>query len=162
MNKTITTILVLAIIIIGGYFLVSNREVQAPTQDLQQTTDTESENKMSDENTPAGQESMSQNVITYTNAGYSPNTLTIKLGETVTWKNESPSGMWTASAMHPSHIVYAGTSLQEHCPDTAGESFDACTSTQPGDSWSFTFNKKGTWKYHNHVNASHFGTIIVE
>ncbi len=100
--------------------------------------------------------------VTYTDSGYLPSELTIKAGDTVTFKNESSLGMWTASAMHPSHTVYSGTSLQEHCPDAANTSFDECTSAQPGQSWSFTFSKTGTWEYHNHVKAHDFGKIIVE
>ncbi len=103
-----------------------------------------------------------QNVVIYTDSGYSPSTLRIKVGETVTFKNQSSQAMWPASAMHPSHTVYSGTSLDEHCPDTAGIAFDACTGIQPGNSWNFTFNKKGSWKYHDHLNPSFTGTIIVE
>lgn len=103
-----------------------------------------------------------QNIVTYTDSGYSPRTLKVKVGETVTFKNQSLQAMWPASDFHPTHRVYSGTSLQEHCPDTTGTAFDACTEIQPGDSWSFTFNKQGTWKYHDHLSPSHTGTIIVE
>jgi len=48
--------------------------------------------------------------------------------------------------------------LQEHC-GTGTTSFDQCAN---GGSYSFTFTKAGTWRYHNHSNASHFGTVIVE
>ncbi len=141
MNKTISLVLVIVIIIAGGYFLLKNKKVEAPAA----TTGVET-----------------RNTVIYTDAGYEPGTLTVKLGETVAWKNESSSGMWTASGVHPSHTLYSGTSLSEHCLDVSGTAFDACGSTQPGDSWSFTFNKTGTWKYHNHLKASHLGTIVVE
>jgi plastocyanin len=100
--------------------------------------------------------------VVYSNNGYSPTELIVKAGDTVVFKNQSSAGMWTASALHPSHTVYSGTSLQAHCPDASNVTFDECKSAQPGESWSFTFNKKGSWGYHNHVQAGHFGKIIVE
>ena len=100
--------------------------------------------------------------VVYTDAGFSPATLAIKAGDTVNFKNESSSAMWVGSAMHPSHTVYSGTSLQQHCPDIANTSFDQCESSLKGTSWSFTFTKIGSWGYHNHSNSKHFGKITVE
>jgi hypothetical protein len=70
--------------------------------------------------------------------------------------------MWVASANHPSHTAYNGTSLREHCPDTANSAFDECSATAAGTSWSFTFDKTGSWGFHNHVNASEYGKVIVQ
>ena len=39
--------------------------------------------------------------------------------------------------------------------------FDACESVGPGESYSFTFTKADTWKYHDHVHATMFGTVVV-
>ena len=101
-------------------------------------------------------------MVTYTDAGYSPVALTVKKRETVTFKNQSSRSMWTASAMHPTHRVYSGTSLDEHCPDAAGTAFDACKGFLPGESWSFKLDKTGIWKYHDHLNPGVFGSITVE
>lgn len=135
--------------------------IQTTTEVTTQTiTQTTTENVTS--GTQPESQSEVQNVVIYTDSGYSPRTLKVKVGEIVTFKNQSSQAMWPASAMHPSHTVYSGTSLSEHCPDTTGTAFDACTGIQPGNSWSFTFNKKGNWKYHDHLNPSFTGTIIVE
>lgn len=104
----------------------------------------------------------SQNIIIFSDSGYSPNTLYIKVGTNVVFKNQSSKAMWPASDFHPTHSLYSGTTLSEHCPDTQGIAFDACTGIQPGDSWNFTFNKKGKWKYHDHLNPAYTGIIIVE
>jgi hypothetical protein len=40
--------------------------------------------------------------------------------------------------------------------------FDECEGTEPGQKWAFTFTQEGAWGYHNHVKASHLGTIIVQ
>jgi plastocyanin len=95
--------------------------------------------------------------ILLTSSGFSPKTVTIKKGGTVTWSNESSGDMWVASAQHPTHTVYDGTSLQEHCGSGAG-AFDQCNN---GESYSFIFNKVGTWNYHNHNNSSQTGTVVV-
>jgi len=159
MKKSILiSIILIVILAIAGYLLfIANREVN---QDLSMSE--LGNQQQSEENK---QESVNQNgkmyEVIYTDSGYSPSELKIKLGDTVTWKNESSSEMWIASAMHPTHTVYSGTSLQEHCPDPENNDFDQCRPNKPGESWSFTFQKTGTWNYHNHV-GNHFGKIIVQ
>ncbi|MEK7612921.1 MAG: plastocyanin/azurin family copper-binding protein [Patescibacteria group bacterium] len=96
--------------------------------------------------------------ITYGDSGFSPAEVTIKKGGTVTWTNEGGGSMWVASAQHPTHTVYSGTALSQHCPDAANTTFDQC---KTGTTYSFTFDKAGTWAYHNHSNASNFGRVIV-
>jgi len=167
MNKTITIIIVLVIIILGSYFILSSPEVKAPSEVVNTTNEEEVESSpvVSTEMPVPGEEvdeMVVSHFITYTNTGYSPNTINVKVGDTVTFKNESTQNMWTASAVHPSHVVYSGTSLSAHCPDTVNTAFDACKGTPPGESWSFTFDKVGSWKYHNHLHASNWGEIVVE
>ena len=156
-NKVIIEVVIIVLVVIGGYFLFTSNQPALMMNDQSKMPDNMVDNMANNMNNQ-----MSNNVVIYSDSGYSPSHLKIKVGETVTWKNESSSGMWTASALHPTHFIFAGTSLDEHCPDVANKSFDQCASGQPGTSWSFTFDKKGTWRYHNHVSASNFGTIIVE
>jgi plastocyanin len=172
MNKTIVAIVIIAVVIVGGYFLIF-RGAPQPTPSVSQPSNQQpitqspasepSVPERPSQQPPASQApAVKEKVVTYTNSGYSPNTLTIKKGETVTFKNQSSRSMWPASAIHPTHRVYSGTSLDEHCPDTTGTAFDACKGYLPGESWSFTFNKAGTWKYHDHLNPGATGTIVVE
>ena len=86
--------------------------------------------------------------VTVTDSGYSPNTLTIKAGTTVTFKNESGIAIWPASDPHPIHTDY---------PE-----FDARRPYEQGASYSFTFERKGQWKYHDHLSPNRRGLIIVE
>lgn len=102
------------------------------------------------------------NIITYTNSGYSPSVSTVKAGDTVKFVNTSSGQMWTASAIHPTHRVYPGTDIAECGGAPTGAMFDACTGTNSGGSWPFTFQNSGTWRYHNHLNPGHTGTVIVE
>lgn len=103
-----------------------------------------------------GSEEKKEIVIEYTNSGYSPNSLAVKKGDTIMWVNKSSRDMWPASAKHPTHEIYP---QKGGC---IGSAFDACGAIKPGSSWKFTFDIAGTWKYHDHLAPSYFGTIIVE
>ncbi|OGZ07303.1 MAG: hypothetical protein A3C13_01105 [Candidatus Lloydbacteria bacterium RIFCSPHIGHO2_02_FULL_50_11] len=110
-------------------------------------------------NTPSSSAAPMSVTVTYAASGFSPKTVTIKQGGTVTFKNEQQGGtMWVGANEHPSHAEYGGKSRAEHCPDTAGTAFDQCAT---GNAYSFTFQKVGSWDYHNHVNANDGGTIVV-
>ncbi len=94
--------------------------------------------------------------ITYTDEGYSPAAVTVKKGGTVTFVNESSTGMWPASAVHPTHRAYPTT---DGC---LGSTFDACRRVEPGDSWTFSFDIPGRWRFHNHLTPTFVGSITVE
>jgi plastocyanin len=68
--------------------------------------------------------------------------------------------MWVASDPHPIHNGYDGTTVQQHCAaGYAGPApFDECAA---GTSFTFTFDKVGTWGYHDHLDHSVMGTITV-
>lgn len=164
MNKTIIAIIIVVVVVLSGYFLFRGAYQPTPSvpqtlnqQTVPQPSTSELSNKqlspqLSAEQAPVAEEK----VVTYTDAGYSPSTLRIKKGETVTFKNQSSQSMWTASAFHPTHRVYPTTG------GCLGSTFDACQGIQPGNSWSFKFDISGTWKYHNHLNPGDTGTIIVQ
>lgn len=157
MNKTIITIIIAAVVLVGGYFLL--RGAYQPSPSVPQSSNQQPNQLPVSEQPSAPSPATENNVVIYTDNGYSPSTLTIKRGETITFKNQSSGSMWTASAIHPTHRLYGGTSLDEHCPDTAGAAFDQCSA---GNTYSFTFTKSGTWRYHNHLSPSDTATIIVE
>ena len=96
--------------------------------------------------------------ITYSADGFGPAEVTIKKGGTVTWTNTSGGDMWVATGPHPAHTGYSATDLAAHCPDTDATAFDQCAN---GASYAFTFDKVGTWPYHNHSASTKFGKIIV-
>lgn len=100
--------------------------------------------------------------ITYTDNGFSPANLMIAQGTKVIFMNSASDAFWPASNVHPTHSLYDGTTLQQHCADPTATTFDACGPIAPGSSWSFTFTKTGTWTYHNHLNPSEGGTITVQ
>lgn len=85
--------------------------------------------------------------VRYTDSGFEPQALTVTKGETVVFINASNGGAWVASNPHPAHTDYPG--------------FDSLQPTAPGSSYSFTFDRIGTWGYHNHINPRHYGSITV-
>ena len=87
-------------------------------------------------------------VVKITDDGFEPATLTVSSGDTVTFENDSSDDSWPASDVHPTHQDYPG--------------FDAKKPLLPGDSYSFTFTKTGTWGYHNHLEPDVKGTIVVQ
>lgn len=106
----------------------------------------------------------SQNAtITMTNSGFSPAQVTIPQGATVTWMNQSSTTMWVASDPHPVHTAYDGTDRTTHCAAsyTGPAPLDECASVPAGGSFSFTFDKVGTWGYHNHIDHSMTGSVVV-
>lgn len=138
MKKIIILLGILIIIVVGGWYIFT-RTASAPTVSLLI-------------NTPLSA------TINYTASGFTPATVIIKQGGTVSFASVDGSPMWVASAVHPTHLVYDGTSRTEHCPNPTDTAFDQCSN---GTSYSFTFLKAGVWKYHNHMSAGDGGVITV-
>ena len=100
--------------------------------------------------TPYGQaavQSVNQNTVKITASGFEPAKITIKAGETVVWSNQSDNTGNVSSAPHPAHTDYPPLNLDD---------------IAPGASVSLTFPTAGTYKYHNHLDPSRFGSITVQ
>ncbi len=97
-----------------------------------------------------------ENSVIYADNGFSPAIITVGVGNVVIFENRSSRSMWVASALHPTHGLYP---VSGGCISSA---FDACEGIDSGFSWSFVFNEKGTWRYHDHLDARFTGTIVVE
>lgn len=158
MKNHIVVVVVLAIVIVGGWFLF-NTSVKAPAPEESVTSQVPTIDNATPETVV--ENAVPEVTVAYTDQGFSPKEITIVLGTKVTFVNQSTKNMWVASAKHPDHTVYSGTSLSQHCPDTTNSSFDECTAVASGSSFSFTFSKEGSWKYHNHTSASDFGSVTV-
>ena len=135
----------------GNSSFFSPKEAQAPT-------DKGDSNVIADE-TDNQVEGL---VVTYTNQGFSPQILEIEAGETVTFQNKSSIPFWPASALHPTHKSYPGSDIVKCGTGDEENIFDACRNLTTGESYMFTFLETGEWGYHDHLNASRFGKIIVK
>jgi plastocyanin len=164
-TKWIVGFIVIIIIAIAAFMLLGNQTATAPTE----TPNDQQASVSGDSNTiPAGDGATADEAqpvtVHLTASGFSPATVTVKAGDSVTFVNDTDGQMWVASAQHPTHTAYDGNNLSTHCAaDYTGEApFDECESVNKGGTYTFTFDKTGTWKYHNHANASTFGTVVVE
>jgi plastocyanin len=70
-------------------------------------------------------------------SAFEPQELTIRKNTRVIFKNDDQTNRWPASNIHPTHGIY---------PE-----FDPQKPVAPGESWSFVFDKVGTWKCHDHI-----------
>ncbi len=157
-------IVVAVVIIGGGFWWFTAQRVEAPVVDNPTTLSGDTNSTAnSDTGTQVGADvsvntaPISATVI-YNGDSFAPSSVTIRKGGTVKWVNTSGGKMWVASAQHPTHGVYNGTSRTEHCPDSTGTAFDQCVG---GGDYSFTFDKVGTWSYHYHINSNLFGKVVV-
>ncbi len=149
MNKWLVGIVIVVIVLGGVYVLRKQRGAMMrtntlPTQAVAQSSTPPVSN--SQKTTPSTA-AVQQNTVTLTQDGFSPATLTIKVGTKVTWINKSGGDATVNSNPHPAHTNYTPLNL-------GGFS--------NGGTLSLTFNKAGTYGYHNHLSASQIGTIVVQ
>ncbi|TSC86464.1 MAG: Uncharacterized protein G01um10148_450 [Parcubacteria group bacterium Gr01-1014_8] len=136
----------------GVAYIIWPQFANAPQIDDPSATERVSEQK----NVPVDEQFAT--LITYTDGGYSPQTVSIKKGQTVRFVNNAErQDTWPASAIHPTHSIYP----QKTDSDCLGSSFDPCHGLKPGEFWEFTFNEVGEWGFHDHLHPSKFGKILV-
>lgn len=97
----------------------------------------------------AGEKTYSRDAFTIfmTQDGFEPRELTITLGDTITFVNKDDTDRWPASNLHPTHDIY---------PE-----FDSKQGIVSGSLWSFTFDRAGEWRYHDHIFPHLRGKILV-
>ncbi len=78
---------------------------------------------------------------------FTPTNLEIKRCTTVVFKNNDTISHWPASDIHPTHDIY---------PE-----FDPKKGIPAGSEWQFTFDKRGKWRYHDHLYPLTHGVITV-
>ncbi|OGH15046.1 MAG: hypothetical protein A2860_01415 [Candidatus Levybacteria bacterium RIFCSPHIGHO2_01_FULL_37_33] len=144
-NKTLITIIVVLLIVGGGVLLLGKlgNKTNQPANVTNQTPS----NAGTSVNTGGEKPKETIANVTFGSSGFDPKTITIKTGTRVIWLNKSGGGATVNSAVHPTHQVYPPLNLGEF-PD--------------GSSVQLVFDKLGTYKYHNHLNPSQTGTVVVE
>ncbi len=138
MNKILISIVAVVIVILAGAFLLSNKTNKQP---VVKTPTVQSQTEAS----PSAK--TEEATVTLTQSGFDPQTLTVKVGTKVTWINKSGEEAAIDSDPHPIHTSYPPLNLG---------------AVADGGSLSLTFDQKGTYNYHNHLNPSEKGTVIVE
>jgi plastocyanin len=79
--------------------------------------------------------------------GFTPASVRVPVGATVTFQTDRGRYFWPASDTHPSHAIYPA--------------FDPGRPINPNDTWSFTFDAAGRWTFHDHISPYFAGVIEV-
>lgn len=140
--RSVITMAVIVLLIVTGFLYFQNLQsnannsvaVPTPTQSVQTITPT--------------QGSQTQNTVTITANGFSPDNITIKAGDTVTWINSDTQNHQVASDPHPIHTLYPP--------------LNNVGLLQPGEQKSLTFPDSGTHGYHDHLNPNSKGSVIIQ
>ena len=141
--------LIIAVLAVGG---LAYWALTGDTADTMTETNTTSNNpssqlqigaKETDSDTPASTQTAT---IVFTNNGFEPNSITVKKGTVVTIKNESDNDVEFSSDNHPSHLTN-----REMNTDTLAA----------GTSTTYTANTVGTFGFHDHIDDSKTGTVVV-
>ncbi|MBI3486164.1 cupredoxin family copper-binding protein [Candidatus Daviesbacteria bacterium] len=110
-----------------------------PAQPASQvTTNTQAPTATSE--STSSESAMSKNEVQIKNFAFSPASITVKVGESVTWTNQDSVG---------------------HSATADDNSFDTGVFSQ-GKSGSFTFSKAGTYTYHCSVHPNMKATVVVQ
>lgn len=86
--------------------------------------------------------------VSITEGGFVPASLTVEAGTNVVWVNADSKLHRVASNPHPEHGDHPGLDSKE--------------SIEPDSDYGFTFEEPGTYNYHDHLNPTRNGTIIVK
>jgi hypothetical protein len=140
-NKTVVIIVVLAILIGGGLILFIPNKSEAPSGKNTNSNSVDHADSTTDTNVNPTV------TITYDGSSFSSSGTSIKSGESIKVVNSSNNELEFDSDPHPVHT-------DNHELNEGG--------IAPGESRIFNLTTKGTWGYHNHLNASQKGEITVE
>lgn len=147
----IIVVAILVMVAAALAYIVSQRgkvtQLPSPTTEVPAgaTLEVASPAATTSETSPSAQ--VTERLVNITSAGFSPKEVTIKAGEAVTWMNGESVVHVVNSAVHPTHQLYLPLNLGN---------------IQAGGKASLTFPTAGTYKYHNHLNPSLTGSIVVE
>lgn len=86
--------------------------------------------------------------VNFDGKSFTPAIVTLKVGQKVIFKNISEKeSLWVASDPHPVHDAY---------PE-----LDSKKAIEPGGSYEFVAGKIGSWGYHDHIQPSIVGKLII-
>lgn len=135
MNKNLLVIgIAVVVVLVGWYFLQGQKSYNPSSVPVAETV-----------SSPSAE--IKENIIIISDNSFSPAEITIKVDESLIWKNETLENHTVNSSAHPAHTDYTPLNLGN---------------IPLGESKSLSFPVAGTYKYHDHLNPSLAGIIIVE
>src|SRR3989344_1378927 len=92
---------------------------------------------------------------------FQPSRIEIEQGETVVFINDDASPHWVASNVHPTHTLYPNSDIRSCGTEDEAQIFDSCRGLEKDEEYRFTFTKVGAWGFHDHLNPTMTGSIVV-
>jgi len=158
MKNIVIIIIVLVVVGAGGYILLNKNKQMTPATNQTPIVSKEMQNasampsasakpSISAAMSPSGTMSAKETTVNLTANGFEPATVTIKAGETVVWVNKSGDTATVNSNNHPTHLLYPPLNLGQFAN---------------GGKLQLTFDKPGSYGYHNHLDPSKKGIVVVQ
>ena len=149
--KIIGGIITLVVVLGAGFVLLNNpsKKNEMPVQPTTKPTQAQQSQTAPSSTMQATGDAMTKKevAVTLTTTDFEPKTITVKAGTKVVWTNKSGAVATVNSDPHPTHTNYQPLNL--------GRMND-------GASVSLVFDKPGTYTYHNHLDASQTGIVVVK
>lgn len=145
MNKIAIAIIGI-LVVVGAVILLSTNANKGGTDESTSAPATQTKTTTPVETSVNQDETLVDIIVNITATGYNPRNIIIKAGTKVTWINSSGQRGNVSSDPHPTHLSYPPLNL--------GDFSD-------GGAVSMIFDTPGTYGYHNHLNATQTGTVVV-
>jgi len=138
--KTALGILVVVLILIGGYAVVKHNDKNAPNTSTSSNSVDNSSNMTISSNQSSSSASQT-NAVNITNFAFSPSNITVKKGTAVTWTNKD--------------------SVAHTVTENDGQDGPKSSNLDQNQTYSFTYNTVGTFKYHCSIHPDMTGSVTV-
>jgi len=143
MKKAVIAIAIVLVVVIGGWVIYNNNKSSSNTPSTGSSTSNNTNSSANDSSSSSDQTASMTGAITMKNMAFTPSQITVAKGGTVTWTNNDDA----------THTV------TDDLSDVGGP---ASGDIKPGETYSFTFNKTGSFQYHCTIHTSMRGTIVVK
>ena len=133
MRKSMLLVIIIVLILVGGALALNHKSANTPPASQSQ----------SQTNTTSSNQASATGSIDIRNMMFTPSQITVQKGGTVTWTNNDSM----------THTVV---------DDLSNVGGPSSGDIAPGATYSFTFNKTGSFQYHCSIHPSMRGTIVVK
>ena len=145
-NKTMTVFVIgVVLLVVGVAVLLVVTRSNHQQQTLLPQSGSDSKDSQSETALPPHNESM----VRITSSGFEPATIIVKKGDSLRFVNQDQKVHRIVSDPHPTHALLPG--------------FDSIEPLEQAESYSFIFEKTGTFTYHDELNPLTLkGTVVVQ
>ena len=94
-------------------------------------------------------------LVSYTDSGFEPATLTLQKGQTVRFTNNSSHDLWVGE------LTKTNTADNPNISNCGETPFNSCKVLKPGEFWEYTFYTTGTFDYQDNEHTSSQASIVI-